>query len=188
MRGSNIIDDVKRYSYNEKNKSLFLLFFISFFKLGFWALLNYRIGIYLRRKTRNIFILRELIKFITAISRLLIEILTGISISYYAKIGPGMLIAHFSNVIIGDGVEIGANATLHQGVTIGVSGRDEKRGVPSIGDDFFAGANAVIAGKIKVGNKVAVSANSFVYCDIEDNSVVSSSVLKVINKNGTDHV
>ncbi len=161
---------------------------ISFTKLGFWAVVNYRFGVYFREKTKSVKICYYPILLITSITRLIVEILTGVSISYHSNIGPGLLIAHFSNVIIGDGVEIGANATLHQGVTIGVSGRDEKRGVPSIGDDFFAGANAVIAGKIKVGNKVAVSANSFVYCDIEDNSVVSSSVLKVINKNGTDHV
>ncbi|MCC4237777.1 serine acetyltransferase [Vibrio anguillarum] len=182
----NLKSDINRYSYGLE-KSLIKLILISFTKLGFWAVTNYRLGVYFREKSKPFKILHYPILLITSITRLVIEILTGISISYYSKIGPGMLIAHFSNVIIGDGVEIGANATLHQGVTIGVSGRDEKRGVPSIGDDFFAGANAVIAGKIKIGNKVSVSANSFVYCDIEDNSVVISSVLKVINKNGKDH-
>ncbi|MUJ24436.1 hypothetical protein A6D98_01695 [Aliivibrio fischeri] len=183
----NLKADLNRYSYGS-DKSFVKLMFISFTKLGFWAVVNYRCSTYFRKKTKTVKVFYYPILLITSITRLIVEILTGISISYHSNIGPGILIAHFSNVIIGDGVEIGANATLHQGVTIGVSGRDEKRGVPSIGDDFFAGANAVIAGKIKVGNKVAVSANSFVYCDIEDNSVVSSSVLKVINKNGTDHV
>lgn len=176
-------NDINRYSYG-MDVSLAKLFLISMSKLGFWAVLNYRIGYYLRDKFSDVFLVSYFVKVLTCISKLIIEILTGVSISYHAHIGEGLLIAHFSNIIVGDGVHIGKGATLHQGVTIGVSGRGEKRGVPVIGNNFFSGANAVIAGKIIVGDNVSVSANSFVFCDVSDFSVVSSSTLNVISKNG----
>ncbi|GHW35991.1 serine acetyltransferase [Vibrio cholerae] len=179
--------DIKRYSYG-KESSLLKLVLIALTKLGFLAVLNYRVGFYLRGKTKNVPLLNILVRIMTTLTKLCVEILSGISISYHSNIGGGILIAHFSNVMIGDGVVIGKGATLHQGVTIGVSGRGEKRGVPKIGDNFFAGANAVIAGNITLGHDVAVSANSFVNCDIDAYSIVNNQKLLIVSLKGSQHV
>ncbi|PKH05323.1 serine O-acetyltransferase [Moritella sp. Urea-trap-13] len=179
--------DVYRYSYGNGNGSIFYFIFLilrSFSKFGFLALLNYRIGKELRRVSARVIFFKQLIWIITGISKMIVEILFGISLSYNSKLGKGMLIAHFSNIIVGDGVVIGDDCTLHQGVTIGVSGRNE-RGLPTIGNNFFAGANAVIVGSIIIEDNVVVAANSLVYKDVKLNSVVSSHRMYVINTRGS---
>jgi serine O-acetyltransferase len=178
-----ITSDISRYKYGEDigfSKALL----VSLTKLGFWAVLNYRVWRYFREKTSKVPLLNLFVRFLSLLCKLFIQIVTGIEISYSAQIKEGLLIAHFSNVFIGDGVEIGSNATLHQGVTIGVSGR-KKRGVPVIGDDFFAGANAVIVGPVSVGNSVIVAANTLIYQDVDSKKVVSCAPAVVINRKGS---
>jgi len=177
----NIISDINRYNYGD---SFVYAIVVACSKLGFWAVINYRVGRYLRTRFINIPIIKQFIWVGTGFSKLLVEILTGVSIPYSVTIGEGFLIAHFSNVIISDAAVIGKMATLHQGVTIGISGR-VKRGVPVIGDNFFAGANAVIVGPIIIEDNVVVAANSLVYKNVKVNSVVSSHKIQVINTMGS---
>lgn len=110
---------------------------------------------------------------------------SGIDIPYSAKIGKGFYIGHFGNIILNANSEIGENCNISQGVTIGVSGRNEKRGVPIIGDNVYVGTNAVIAGKIKVGNNVLIGANTLVTFDVPDNATVVGSPGEIINYNGS---
>lgn len=172
--------DISRYRYNEYQSSNLKLIFKSLTNLGFWALLNFRIGKYLR-ESFNL----KIVKLITGINKVIIEIITGISIPYSCEIGGGLLIGHFSGIMIGSNVEIGENCTLHQNVTIGAAGRDEKRGEPQIGNNVFIGAGAVVLGKISIGNNVAIGANAVVVDNISSNAVVVSEKSKVINYKGT---
>ena len=56
----------------------------------------------------------------------------GIDIPREARIGAGLYIAHFGGIIISPAAKIGRNLDISQGVTIGLSGEGEKRGVPII--------------------------------------------------------
>jgi len=80
----------------------------------------------------------------------------------------------------------GNNCNISQGVTIGVSGRGEKRGVPVIGNNVYIGVNAVIVGKIKVGNNALIAANSLVNKDVPDNAVVMGVPAEIVNYNGSE--
>jgi len=55
--------------------------------------------------------------------------------------------------------------------------------VPIIGDNVYIGANAVIAGKIKVGNNAVIGANSLVIKDVEDSTTVVGVPAQVLNTN-----
>jgi len=176
-----ISNDLLRYGYGETSNFKLYLLFKGMAHLGFWAVLNYRMGKYLRTKFKN-----KLIWGITGLNKMIIEIFTGISIPYSCEIAPGVLIGHFSNIMIAGNVIIGKNCTLHQGVTIGLAGRDEKAGVPIIGDDVFIGAGAVILGKINIGNAVAIGANSVVSEDIPDNAVLVGQKAKIISYKGSN--
>lgn len=181
-RFSNIRMDIKRYSYN-REISKFKLIIKALSHLGFWAILNYRIGKYLRSKINFKFIY-----LITGINKIIIEIITGISIPYSCDIGAGMLIAHFSGIIISSNAVIGKNCTLHQNVTIGAAGRNDKRGEPIIKDNVFIGAGAIIIGNITIGNNVAIGANSIVVDNIDDNAVLVCQKAKIINYNGSNNL
>jgi serine O-acetyltransferase len=100
------------------------------------------------------------------------RIMWGIDIPRHAKIGPGLYIGHFGGITISPHAVIGSNCNIAQNVTIGISGKGEKRGVPIIGNDVYIAPGARVFGKIVVGNNVKIGANAVIYKDIPDNAIV----------------
>jgi len=113
------------------------------------------------------------------------QIRFGIGISYKTQIGPGLYIGHQGGIVINEQVVIGKNCNLSQQVTIGVSRRGERAGVPTIGDNVYLGPGAKIFGKIQVGNNAAIGANCVVTRDVPDNGVVVGIPAKVISYEGS---
>ena len=68
--------------------------------------------------------------------------------------------------------KIGKNCNIAQGVTIAQSNRGKSEGVPVIGDEVWIGPNAVIVGKVTIGNNVLIAPNAYVNTDVPSNSVV----------------
>ncbi len=92
-----------------------------------------------------------------------IKILWGIDISRSARIGPGFYIGHFSGIFVSSHAVIGRNCFISQGVTIGVGGSGDKRGVPVLGDNVYLGAGCKLFGRITLGDGVKVGANAVVH-------------------------
>jgi serine O-acetyltransferase len=159
-------------------------FSIVFFTQGFWAIFQYRIAHFIHCKIQwQPF--RFILKMFASFWQKAIEIVTGISIPPSAKIGHSFYIGHFGNIIINSNAIIGANCNISQGVTIGVSGQGDKRGVPIIGNEVYIGANSVIAGKINIGNNVLIGACSMVNKSLFDNSVAIGVPALVISQKGS---
>ena len=119
----------------------------------------------------------------------MIEVSTGICLPYTAKIGPGLYLGHFRNIIVNGDAVIGSNCNLSQGVTIGVSGRKERRGVPRVGDRVYFGANAVAAGRITIGDDVIIGGNSLANADIPPHcTVVGVPAVIVSNKGSEEYI
>lgn len=106
----------------------------------------------------------------------------GYQIPIDVRIGKGMLIDHLGSVIINKDVIIGDLITINSSVTIGQTNRGLKKGSPTIGNKVWIGANAVIVGKIVIGNNVLIAPNSYVNTDVPDNSVVIGNPAKIIHK------
>ncbi len=142
---------------------------IVFFTQGFWAIFQYRIAhaVYCLK----IPILKQILQIICMIWQKVIEITTGISIPASARIGSSFYIGHFGGVILNANTVIGSNCNISQGVTIGVSGLNERRGVPVIGNNVYIGANTIVAGKISIGDNVLIGAASLMNKDAVDSSV-----------------
>lgn len=159
-------------------------FGIIFLTQGFWAIFQYRIAhfIYSKIKWQPF---RFLGLFIILVNQKIIEIIAGISISAASKIGDSFYIGHFGGIVIHPGAVIGNNCNISQGVTIGVSGRGEKRGVPVIGNEVYIGANTVVAGNIIIGNGVLIGACSMVNNSVEDNSVVLGVPAVILSYKGS---
>jgi serine O-acetyltransferase len=149
-----------------------------------WAITEYRYSHWVRCNVKNI-LLKIVFKSIGYFWHKSVEISTGIGISNAAKIGKGFRILHFGCIFIADPVEIGEYCQISQGVTLGWAGRGDRKGCPIIGDRCFIGAGAKVIGKIKVGNNVAIGANSVVTKDVPDNAVVAGIPAKIINYNGS---
>ena len=96
----------------------------------------------------------------------------GLEISYRAKIGKGLYLGHCYNITINPDAVIGENCNIHKGVLIGQENRGARKGVPTIGNKVWIGANAVVVGKINIGDDVLIAANSFVNKDVPSHSIV----------------
>lgn len=129
-----------------------------------WAIWVYRLGRRLDRRKQDSWHW-TLTKVYWTLFRL-VETLTGVSLPKSAQIGPGLRIHHFGNIFIHPDVNIGANCTLRQGVTIG--NRIEGGPVPVIGDNVDFGAYAQVFGGVRVGNNCRIGAMSVVLCDVPD--------------------
>ncbi len=151
---------------------------------GLWALAQYRLasGIY---RSRSSALVKAPALLVMTLLHKIVEMTTGLSLPYRADIGPGMYIGHFGPTIIHADAKIGAGCNLSQGVTIGISGRNERRGVPVLGRRVFVGANAVICGRITVGDDVAVAANSLVIRDVEAHTTVMGSPARMVDRQGS---
>jgi serine O-acetyltransferase len=96
----------------------------------------------------------------------------GITIFPDINIAPGFYIVNHGNIFINSETIIGKNCNISQGVTIGPTKRGDKKGSPIIGDNVFIGPGALVIGRVKVGNNVAIGGNSVVTRDVPDNAVV----------------
>ena len=174
--------DIEKYKKYSDNKSTILLILST---QGLWALFVYRISntIY-RSKLPNVF--KKILLLGAVLFQKTIEVLTGISLPYTATIGPRFYIAHHGHIIIHPKAIIGENCNIAQGVTVGVSGRGAKRGVPIIGNNVFIAANAVVVGKIDVGDNSVIGANSLVVSNVENGTTVVGVPAVFINNNNSE--
>jgi serine O-acetyltransferase len=109
----------------------------------------------------------------------------GINIPIETRIGPGLFIGHHGSITVNGNARLGKNCNLSQNVTIGYIPRGRRQGYPSIGDRVYVGPGAVISGGIRVGDDVAVGANSVVVEDVPDHSVVAGVPAKVVSEAGS---
>ena len=91
------------------------------------------------------------------------------------SIGRGFRIGHVGGIVINPDVVIGNNVDIYNGVLLGVNFRGRKKGCPTIKDNVFIGANAVVCGNITIGCDVLIAPNSFVDFDVPDHSIVSGN-------------
>jgi serine O-acetyltransferase len=173
--------DVDRYVYMGVGSWLYALLT----KQGLWALAEYRFSHWVLVKVKTP-VIRQVLKFISAILHKLVEITTGIDLPKYAKIGKGLYIGHFGGIIVHPEAEIGEYCNLSNDVTIGVGGKGHKNGVPRVGDRVFIGPGARIFGPIEIGNDVAIGANSVVTKDVPDRAIVMGVPAKIVNFNGSE--
>lgn len=122
-------------------------------------------------------------KFIYKIIVRLISHNYGFQIPVNCKIGKGFYIAHFGNIVINENAIIGNNCNITHGVTIGRTNRGILKGNPIIGSKVWIGANAIIIGKIEIGDNVLIAPGAFVNFNVPCNSIVIGNPGKIISKN-----
>jgi len=172
--------DIARYKQYRPSVSLLNLLVAD---QGLWALLEHRIasGVYNAALTP---VIKRPCLCALEIWQKVVEILTGISISCEASIGPGFYIGP-QHIFIGKDAIIGAHCSVSHGATIGESGRGTQRGTPRLGDRVVIGVNAVLAGKLSVGNDAVVAPNSLVIYDVAESSVMMGVPAKCFSKAGS---
>jgi len=98
---------------------------------------------------------------ICGLYKILIDYVMGVYIPVEAKIGPGLCIYHGVGIVLHPACVLGRNCILRQGVTIGSKdGTGET--VPIIGNHVDVGAQAIIIGRITIGDNATVGAGTVV--------------------------
>ena len=150
---------------------------------GLWATTAYRLNHYVRYHVHS--------RPLGALSSVLHDIvaaLTGIRIDAQAHIGPGLKIPHGGKIVIGP-VRAGRDCDIYQGVTLGgaMSTFDDHAspGAPVLGDRVWVGPGAVIAGRVTVGDDVAVGANSLLVRDVPPRGVVVGVPARLVSRHGS---
>lgn len=101
-------------------------------------------------------------------------------ISFGASIGKGLCLPHPYTITVNSNAVLGENVTLGKNVTIGKQNRGEREGTPVIGNRVVIGDNAVIVGKITIGDDVWIAPNAYVNRDIPAGAAVEGNPCKVI--------
>ena len=172
--------DIRRYKRLSPDRSLIGLLG---FHQGLWALLQYRAARAVYESATPRLLKKPMLAGLVMWQKL-VEVLTGISISYKTDIGSGLYIGHFGNIFIHPQAIIGANCNISQGVTIGISGQGQARGVPILGSRVYVGVNAVVAGKIKIGDGAVIAANALVIRDIPPNVLAIGNPAQIVKSSG----
>lgn len=89
-------------------------------------------------------------------------------------IDEGLCLYHYGYVVIGNYAKIGKWCEIHAGVNIGQNKSPEE--TPEIGDCCFIGPGAKLFGKIKLGNNIAIGANSVVNKSFEENNITIAGI------------
>lgn len=172
--------DIERYTVLYNRGWLYLLLS----QQGLWALAEYRFSHWVDTSIQILGV-RHFLKLISFAWHKIIEITTGIDLPSQTEIGKGLYIGHFGGIFLFPQVKMGEYCNLSQGVTIGVGGRGDVSGCPTIGDRVFFGPGAKVFGAIKIGNDVAIGANAVVTKDLPDNAVAVGIPAKIISYKGS---
>ena len=109
----------------------------------------------------------------------------GISIPYNTRIGPGLYIGHHGGIVLNHEVVIGRDCNINHQVTIGAKYGGKTPGVPVIGDRVYLAPGCKVIGGVRLGNDVAVGANSVVVDSVPDYGVAAGVPAKVISIKGS---
>jgi len=114
----------------------------------------------------------------------------GISIPYNTCIGPGLYIGHYGGIVVNSEVVIGRDCNINHEVTIGAKFGGKNPGIPVVGDRVYLGPGCKVIGGIRLGNDVAVGANSVVVDSIPNLGVVAGVPAKLISssRGSSDYV
>lgn len=97
--------------------------------------------------------------------------------------GKGLRIMHLGPILINNDARIGKNCALHINTAIVAGGTNGC--APVIGDNVVIGVGAVVLGKAKVANGIAIGANSVVNKEfLEEDIAIAGVPAKKISNNG----
>lgn len=94
-------------------------------------------------------------------------------------IGAGLKLIHPTNIMIGEGVEIGEDCLIFHDVTLG---KGQIPGRPKIGNNVDIYPGARVLGGITIGDKSMVGANCVVTRDVPPESIILTAPSRVISR------
>jgi len=113
-----------------------------------------------------------------------VEWVLGIELRFKTRVGPRLRLFHGQGLVVHEGTVIGADCVLRQCTTIGnkTLANGTAGTCPTLGDGVDVGANAVIIGAIKIGDRAVIGAGAVVVKDVAPGAVVAGNPARVIGQ------
>jgi serine O-acetyltransferase len=144
----------------------------------FWLVATYRFGAWAVRL--RVPVVSHLARLIYVIVNLFISTITGADIRPGARIGRCFTVHTGRGLLITNGVVIGNNCTVNNGVCIVNRANDGKEGVPRIGNHVRIGVGAKILGGVHIRDYTLVGANAVVLKDVPSHHLAAG--VPAVNK------
>jgi len=174
---------VDLYARTEKRYSWLGLLGRKIFNPGYSCVVNYRLAMYFKRSS---------IPLTTWFGKLILAKLSrspGVEIRTSKEIGPGVMICHPHDIVIGEGAVIGKNVTIYNGVSLGARipiEMDDNKQVdtryPVIEDGVTLFSGAKVIGPVTIGQGSVVGANSVVNRSFGADSTIAGAPAREIKK------
>lgn len=149
---------------------------LAFFEMSVWAVGIFRFGKWVDRlRFRPV---RKALLVVYFLLYKISEALSGIRISIYSEIGPGLVVHNFGGVIIHG--HLGRNCVIVQGAQLIARADGKDAGWPTLGDNVYVGSGAKLLGGIHIGDNVRIGANAVVMTDVPAGAVVMPPESRVI--------
>ena len=161
---SNFSIDIARYrEKGSHGKELWL-------NPAIWAIGCYRLGNWINVR-RPFVLIRIPLQIVSLLVNKFCEVFMEMCIDPSAMIGGGLYIAHIGGVHINPQAVLGKNCDIAHRVTIGTSAMG-RGGAPTLGDEVYVGTGATLVGKIKVGSRAKIAANTLVITNVPEGATV----------------
>ena len=115
----------------------------------------------------------------------LAEIVSSVRIPCSCEIGAGVWIAPGGRVHLADGVRIGEHCGIAHGVTMETSGKRDAPGAPELGNRVYVGPNAILVGKIRVGDDALVCPGAVLMRSVPPRAVVLGNPARIVSFEGS---
>jgi len=152
---------------------------------GYRAVAYYRLAVYLRRAR----LLQPVPRIVAALLLARLARVPGVEFHPQDDIGPGLLLPHPHDIVIGAGSRIGRNVTIFNGVTLGartLRHLDECQEVeeryPTIEDGVTIFPGARVLGPVTIGASSIVGANSVVTQSFPAGSTIVGAPARAVQK------
>jgi serine O-acetyltransferase len=146
--------------------------------VALWGVTCYRFGhwVYKERSPR---LLRPALKAAYLVWNKLLEATAEMYLDPQAEIGEGLYIGHSGGVHINPAARVGRDCDLGHQVTLGTSAGG-RGGAPVIGDGVYIGSGAKVIGRVKVGDRARIAANSLVMTNVPAGATVMGVPARVV--------
>ena len=103
----------------------------------------------------------------------------GIELEYGTKIGGGLKIQHYQDIVINGASVIGKNCSIYNGVTLGAN-LYQKGPRPVLGDNVVVCTGAKLLGGVHIGDNSIIAANAVVTHDVPSGCIAAGVPAKII--------
>lgn len=127
---------------------------------GLWALAFYRWGRWIYAETRGSGVLRKLSRVMHAALRDWVQRITRLSLPVQCRVAADVWFGSHDTTRVNPAAIIGEGARFFGGNTLGIGGRGEMRGAPTLGRNVVFGPGAAAVGRVILGDGVTLGANA----------------------------